>query len=126
MSARDRVREANPAFYERYSMLEDTDEFWEFLIKPLRQSVRVNTLKAPLEVVVERLSEEFKLEPIPPWVREGFFIDVDNLARVPEHGLGLIFGQEASSMIPPVVLGPSPESWSSTWPRPPPARRRAR
>ncbi|ASI98745.1 tRNA (cytosine(49)-C(5))-methyltransferase [Thermococcus celer] len=107
MSARDRVREANPAFYERYSMLEDTDEFWEFLIKPLRQSVRVNTLKAPLEVVVERLSEEFKLEPI-PWVREGFFIDVDNLARVPEHGLGLIFGQEASSMIPPVVLGPRP------------------
>ncbi len=107
MSARDVIKESNPEFYERYSKLEDTDEFWEFLIKPLRQSIRVNTLKAPLEVVVERLSEEFELEPI-PWVREGFFINVDNLAKVPEHGLGLIFGQEASSMIPPVVLEPKP------------------
>ncbi|AEK72163.1 tRNA/rRNA cytosine-C5-methylase [Thermococcus sp. 4557] len=107
MSARDRVKETNPAFYERYSMLEDTDEFWEFIIRPLRQSIRVNTLKAPLDVVVERLEEEFELEPV-PWVREGFFINVDNLAKVPEHSLGLIFGQEASSMIPPVVLNPKP------------------
>ena len=107
MSARDRIREVNPAFYERYSKLEDTDEFWEFIVKPLRQSIRVNTLKAPLGVVVERLREEFELEPI-PWVREGFFINVDNRSKVPEHGLGLIFGQEASSMIPPVVLDPKP------------------
>ncbi|NJE04562.1 RsmB/NOP family class I SAM-dependent RNA methyltransferase [Thermococcus sp. M36] len=107
MSARDRIREVNPAFYERYSKLEDTDEFWEFIVRPLRQSIRVNTLKAPLEVVVERLSEEFELEQI-PWAREGFFINVDNLAKVPEHGLGLVFGQEASSMIPPVVLDPKP------------------
>ncbi|ASJ14001.1 tRNA (cytosine(49)-C(5))-methyltransferase [Thermococcus radiotolerans] len=107
MSARDRIKETNPAFYKRYSRLEDTDEFWEFIIRPLRQSIRVNTLKAPLEVVVERLKEEFELEPV-PWVREGFFINVDNLAKVPEHSLGLIFGQEASSMIPPVVLDPKP------------------
>ncbi|NJF24589.1 tRNA (cytosine(49)-C(5))-methyltransferase [Thermococcus sp. Bubb.Bath] len=107
MSARDVVKEANPAFYERYSQLEDTDEFWEFIVKPLRQSIRVNTLKAPLEVVVGRLNEEFELERI-PWVRESFFINVDNLARVPEHGLGVVFGQEASSMIPPVVLDPKP------------------
>lgn len=107
MSARDRIKETNPKFYERYSRLEDTDEFWEFIIRPLRQSIRVNTLKAPLDVVVERLSEEYELEPI-PWVREGFFINVDNLAKVPEHSLGLIFGQEASSMIPPVVLDPKP------------------
>ena len=107
MSARDRIKETNPAFYERYSMLEDTDEFWEFIIRPLRQSIRVNTLKAPLNVVVERLKEEFELEPV-AWVREGFFISVDNLAKVPEHSLGLIFGQEASSMMPPVVLDPKP------------------
>ncbi len=108
MSARDSIREVNPSFYGRYSKLEDTDEFWEFIVKPLRQSIRVNTLKAPLEVVVERLREEFELEPI-PWVREGFFINIDNLAEVPEHGLGLVFGQEASSMIPPVVLDPRPD-----------------
>ncbi|ASJ03071.1 tRNA methyltransferase [Thermococcus profundus] len=107
MSARDVIKETNPAFYERYSRIEDSDEFWEFIIKPLRQSIRVNTLKAPLEVVVERLSEEFELEPI-PWVKEGFFINVDSLAKIPEHGLGVVFGQEASSMIPPVVLDPKP------------------
>ncbi|WP_297068163.1 tRNA (cytosine(49)-C(5))-methyltransferase [Thermococcus sp.] len=107
MSARDIVREANRRFYERYSKLEDTNEFWEFLIKPLRQSIRINTLKVPFEVVVERLSEDYELEQI-PWVREGFFINADNLVEVPEHGLGLIFGQEASSMIPPVVLDPKP------------------
>ncbi|GAB6102003.1 tRNA (cytosine(49)-C(5))-methyltransferase [Thermococcus atlanticus] len=107
MSARDRVKETNPAFYERYSGIDDSDEFWEFMLKPLRQSIRVNTLKAPLEVVVERLKEEFELEQV-PWVREGFFINADNLAKVPEHSLGLIFGQEASSMIPPVVLDPKP------------------
>ncbi|WP_456396963.1 tRNA (cytosine(49)-C(5))-methyltransferase [Thermococcus sp.] len=107
MSARDRVKETNPAFYERYSGIDDSDEFWEFMLRPLRQSIRVNTLKAPLEVVVERLKEEFELEQV-PWVREGFFINADNLAKVPEHSLGLIFGQEASSMIPPVVLDPKP------------------
>ncbi len=107
MSARDIVKNANPDFYERYSLLDDSDEFWEFLIRPIRQSIRVNTLKASLEVVVERLREEFELQPI-PWVREGFFIDAENLAQIPEHGLGLIFGQEASSMIPAVVLDPKP------------------
>ncbi|NPA47396.1 MAG: NOL1/NOP2/sun family putative RNA methylase [Thermococci archaeon] len=107
MGAREIIKEANPEFYGRYSNLEDTDEFWEFMVRPLRQSVRVNTLKAPLDVIVGRLREEFELERI-PWVEEGFFIKADNLAEVPEHSLGLIFGQEASSMIPPVVLDPKP------------------
>ncbi|ANF23406.1 tRNA (cytosine(49)-C(5))-methyltransferase [Thermococcus piezophilus] len=107
MNARDEVRHANPEFYERYSQIEDTDEFWEFIVRPLRQSIRVNTLKAPFDYIVERLSERYELEPI-PWAREGFFIDVENLATILEHSLGLIFGQEASSMIPPVVLDPKP------------------
>ncbi len=107
MNSRDVIKDMNPAFYERYSRLDDSDEFWDSMVRPLRQSVRVNTLKAPLGVIVERLSEEFEVERI-PWVREGFYIDVDNLAEVPEHGLGLIFGQEASSMIPAVVLDPKP------------------
>lgn len=40
MNARDEVRHANPEFYERYSQIEDTDEFWEFIVRPLRQSIR--------------------------------------------------------------------------------------
>ncbi len=107
MSARDRIREVNPQFYERYSRIDDSNEFWEFMLRPLRQSIRINTLKGELEYIKERLEERFELEPV-PWVREGFFINVSNLSRVPEHSLGLIFGQEASSMIPPVVLEPKP------------------
>ncbi|WP_456321285.1 tRNA (cytosine(49)-C(5))-methyltransferase [Palaeococcus sp. (in: euryarchaeotes)] len=107
MSARDTVRELNSHFYERYSQIDDSDEFWEFMLKPLRQSIRINTLKAELEYVRKRLEERFELKPV-PWAKEGFFINADNLARIPEHSLGVIFGQEASSMIPPIVLDPKP------------------
>ncbi|WP_048148920.1 tRNA (cytosine(49)-C(5))-methyltransferase [Palaeococcus ferrophilus] len=105
MSARDEVRDMNRGFYERYSNLDDSDEFWEFTLRPLRQSIRINTLKAPLEIVKARLEEEYELEPI-PWVREGFFINTRDFGTMVEYSLGLVFPQEASSMIPPVVLEP--------------------
>ncbi|WP_456326658.1 tRNA (cytosine(49)-C(5))-methyltransferase [Palaeococcus sp. (in: euryarchaeotes)] len=101
------MREMFGELYERYSVLDDSDEFWEYLKKPLRQSIRINTLKAPFESIKERLEEEYILEPI-PWVREGFFINKSEFSDVLEHALGLIFPQEASSMIPPVVLNPKP------------------
>jgi len=107
MNTRGMVKELNPAFYERYSRIDDSDEFWEFMLRPLKQSIRINSLKAEVEYVRKRLEEQFDLKPI-PWVKEGFYIDVKNLATIPEHSLGLIFGQEASSMIPPVVLDPKP------------------
>jgi len=101
------MREMFGELYERYSVLDDSDEFWEYLKKPLRQSIRINTLKAPFESIKERLEEEYILEPI-PWVREGFFINKSEFSDVLEHALGLIFPQEAASMIPPVVLNPKP------------------
>ncbi len=107
MNTRGMVKELNPAFYERYSRIDDSDEFWEFMLRPLKQSIRINSLKAEVEYVRKRLEEQFDLKPI-PWVKEGFYIDVKNLATIPEHSLGLIFGQEASSMIPPVALDPKP------------------
>lgn len=36
MSVRDVVKEVNLVFYERYLKLEDSDEFWEFLIRLFR------------------------------------------------------------------------------------------
>ncbi|AEH24065.1 tRNA (cytosine(49)-C(5))-methyltransferase [Pyrococcus yayanosii] len=112
MNAKEEFKKMNRAFYERYSRLDDSDDFWAYLFKPVRQSIRINTLKAPLELVLERLSERYELEPV-PWVREGFFIrppggGTVNFGEMPEYSLGLVIPQEASSMIPPVVLEPKP------------------
>ncbi len=74
------------------------------MVKPLKTSVRVNTLKAEVEEVVESL-KEFITGRV-PWCREGFYLSTDEFSRIPEHQLGLIFSQEAASMIPPVVMDP--------------------
>jgi NOL1/NOP2/sun family putative RNA methylase len=95
-------------FRERLCRIDSSPEFFEYLTKPLRKSIRVNTLKIEVKEVVERLSEYYRLEKI-PWCDEGFFIDSDNIGRMMEYKLGLIFPQEASSMIPVIALNPEPE-----------------
>ena len=104
---REAFKAANPKFYERYVQIDDSDEFFKFMHKPIRNSIRVNTLKAELDEVVERLSEEFVLERV-PWCEEGFFINTENFGNIPEHRLGIIFTQESASMIPPVVMELAP------------------
>ncbi|WP_456369312.1 NOL1/NOP2/sun family putative RNA methylase [Geoglobus sp.] len=103
----EELSEMNRQFFDKYSEIDDSEEFLEFMAKPLRQSFRVNTLKAGVEEVVERLSSEFELEQI-SWVEEGFFVYGDGITNTPEFSLGLIFMQEASSMIPPAVLDVEP------------------
>ena len=103
--AEEIFRSLNPEFYERYSKVDNSKEFWEYMAKPLRLSVRVNTLKGNLDRVVELLEKYGRLERV-PWCEEGFFVHEENGldGSCMEHQLGLIFFQEASSMIPPVVL----------------------
>jgi len=96
----------NRKFVERYEKIDDSEDFWKFMSKPLRPSFRVNTLKASVEDVVCSLSDRFEIEQV-PWCREGFFADGDVGGTI-EHQLGLIFSQEASSMIPVVTLEPKP------------------
>lgn len=102
-------------FIERFSALTDFAEFREYSLKFLRRSIRVNTIKAKVSGIKERLSREWVLEQV-PWCREGFWIehkgeggekrrDIGNLR---EHSLGYVYVQEAASMIPPVVLEPQP------------------
>jgi len=104
---KEEFRKLNSRFIERYEKIDDSDEFYKYMAKPLRPSIRVNTLKARVEDVVESLSERFELEPI-SWCKEGFFINTEDVGSTIEHQLGLIFSQEASSMIPAVVLDPKP------------------
>src|SRR3989338_3510509 len=97
-------------FVERYSQLTDFETFKKYSLSFLRRTIRVNTLKISVAELKKRLKENWRLTPV-PWCKEGFWIenikdgrrDIGNLA---EHSLGYIYIQEASSLIPPIVLEP--------------------
>jgi len=76
--------------------------------RPLRKSVRVNTLKISVEQFVQRAQEKgWQLSPV-PWCTEGFWIEADEtivpLGNTAEHMSGLFYIQEASSMMPVSAL----------------------
>ena len=97
-------------FIERYENLTDFEEFKKYSLSFLRRSIRVNTIKIPIDELKKRLEKNWNLEQI-PWCKEGFYIehikkerrDIGNLI---EHSLGYFYTQEAASMIPPLVLEP--------------------
>lgn len=103
---REKFRIINPELYERLEKIDGSDEFYRYMVKPIRISIRVNTLKAEIDDVVERL-QNLILGRV-PWCREGFFLSTDEFSRIPEHQLGVIFSQEAASMIPPIVMQVKP------------------
>ncbi|MET1125016.1 MAG: NOL1/NOP2/sun family putative RNA methylase [Archaeoglobaceae archaeon] len=104
--SRKLIEELNPKLYERLRLIDDSDEFFEYLAKPVKPSIRVNTLKASVEYVAERLSDYIVGKV--PWCREGFYLSTDEFGGIPEHALGVIFSQEAASMIPPLVMDLKP------------------
>ena len=97
-------------FIERYENLTDFEEFKKYSLSFLRRSIRVNTIKIPIDELKKRLEKNWDLEQI-PWCKEGFYIehikkerrDIGNLI---EHSLGYFYTQEAASMRPPLVLEP--------------------
>lgn len=101
--ARELLAKMNPRFYERHREIDDSDAFFEYMVKPIRPSIRINTLKCEIEQVVENLARRFELKRI-PWCEEGFYINTENYGDIMEYCLGLIFPQEAASMIPPLLL----------------------
>lgn len=84
------------------------DEFISACQRPLRKSIRVNTLKisvADFQVVAKNLG--LNLTPV-PWCSEGFWLeqydDETLLGNSAEHLAGLFYIQEASSMMPVSAL----------------------
>ncbi|WP_076588061.1 16S rRNA (cytosine(1407)-C(5))-methyltransferase RsmF [Vibrio ostreicida] len=76
--------------------------------RPLRKSIRVNTLKISVDDFQHRaLTKGWGLTPI-PWCTEGFWVEVDEsqtpLGNTAEHLGGLFYIQEASSMMPVSAL----------------------
>lgn len=92
------------AFLERYSQLTDIDKFTEASLRPMRKSLRVNTLKTSIKEIKSRFQD---LEQV-PWCKDGFFINKRSVGNTIEHFLGYIYLQGAASMIPPIVLDPKP------------------
>jgi len=97
-----------PQFIERYSrIIPDFDDFLVAMQMPLRRTARANTLKAEPAQVYELLAE-LGLTPL-PWYPGGFTVEQgEKLGKRVEHFIGLIYVQEAASMVPPLVLGPEP------------------
>ncbi|WP_100752342.1 16S rRNA (cytosine(1407)-C(5))-methyltransferase RsmF [Vibrio salilacus] len=84
------------------------DDFIAACQRPLRKSIRVNTLKISVERFMQRAQDKgWKLEVV-PWCKEGFWIEADEsqvpLGNTSEHMSGLFYIQEASSMMPVSAL----------------------
>ncbi len=85
----------------------DMEEFVAACHRPLRKSIRINTLKISIADFKQVMySKGWEFEPI-PWCKEGFWI-THNENQQPgncvEHIQGLFYIQEASSMLPPEAL----------------------
>ncbi|RLA03020.1 MAG: 16S rRNA (cytosine(1407)-C(5))-methyltransferase RsmF [Gammaproteobacteria bacterium] len=91
----------------------DPDSFVDFIAackRPLRKSIRVNTLKISVDDFKGLAAKRgWILTPI-PWCKEGFWIDHNpekeplQLGNCGEHLMGLFYIQEASSMLPAEAL----------------------
>lgn len=97
---------------DRYASFTDLAALKAASARPLRKCIRVNTLKTTVEAVQARAQElGWNLTQI-PWCSEGFFIDREDrseaLGKDLLHLLGHVYLQEASSMLPPVMLDPQP------------------
>ncbi|PWW07657.1 16S rRNA m(5)C-1407 methyltransferase [Mangrovibacter plantisponsor] len=85
------------------------DTFLEYCAKPLRRSIRVNTLKISVaDFLTLTAPYQWQLTPV-PWCSEGFWIERDDEDELPlgstaEHLGGLFYIQEASSMLPVTAL----------------------
>jgi len=83
------------------------DDFISYSSKPLRPSIRVNTLKISSKDFIALMAPKgWTLDAI-PWCQDGFWISLVNdvqLGNTVEHIQGLFYIQEASSMLPPTAL----------------------
>lgn len=99
-------------FRRRYEPIAP-DGFFEALTAGLPKTIRFNTLKADRPSLLARAKQQgWELTPL-PWFTDGFIIDREDrthpLGHSLEHFAGHIYIQEASSMVPPLVLDPRPE-----------------
>jgi len=107
--------EFKSSFIERFKPIlkEEFDDFIEANKKPLKKSFRINRLKVRTEkdvkALLNRLKEKGLILKKVPWYDYGYFVEFReenryDLGNLFEHFLGEIYIQEATSMIPPLVM----------------------
>ena len=90
---------------KRYSnLIENSKDFATCINKPLKQSFRINTIKSKKKDVLQRLKEYDKNIKKVPWSKNAFVTDLTNLGSSIEHFSGLIYIQELTSMVPPLII----------------------
>jgi len=98
------------SFEEKFKPIlnEDFPKLIEFLRIGPRQCIRTNTLKIDADELRKRLKERgWKLEEV-PWYKNAFFVEAEEqISKTLEYFLGYYFIQDASSLVPPLVLNPS-------------------
>ncbi len=91
---------------------DELEEFLESIKRPLKPSIRINTLKGEEGRILETLRKRGLVLKQIPWYNKGYFIEnieeEENIGNWWEHFAGIIYIQSADSMIPPVVLDPKP------------------
>jgi len=99
---------------ERYLALwgeQETLQFLEACEKPVRTSIRINTLRANQDVVIERMRKKKIILDRVPWLESGFygdFSDTSTPGAFLEHMLGFYYVQGVPSMTTVEVLNPQP------------------
>lgn len=96
--------------YDRYAPFTDVASLTEISARPLRKSVRVNTLKVSVNAFrTYAAGRGWTLTPV-PWCTEGFFVERDDVLRAIGkdlwHLVGRFYVQEAASMLPVTLLDP--------------------
>lgn len=96
--------------FDRYAAFTDLQTLLEYSAKPLRKSVRVNTLKSSVEDFKKWAEEKKWMLTQVPWSKEAFFIDREDrsnaLGKDLMHLMGHFYMQEAASMLPVELLQP--------------------
>jgi len=84
------------------------DDFIAACHRPLRFSIRINTLKIGCDDFIKLMTPQGWTFTQIPWCNEGYWVDIreqqNSAGKLPEHLIGLFYIQEASSMLPPVAL----------------------
>jgi NOL1/NOP2/sun family putative RNA methylase len=102
-----------PYMIERYLSLwgeENTLKFIEACEQPIRTSIRVNTLKTSISMVLDRLQKKGITTSEVPWLDDGFYADFNGASpgALLEHMLGFYYVQGVPSMTAVRVLDPQP------------------
>jgi len=89
----------------------DSEQLLECCTRPLRESIRVNTLKIDKDTLVSRLMKHgWVLNPV-RWCDYAYWVErcSRDIGKTLEHALGYYYMQGAVSLVPVVALGPQPE-----------------